>query len=82
MRQGSRRSWQRPWPRCDRKTRSCRLVSSDGLSPAQAGAVLGMNANTARVRLSRARARLQSLLAAAGTQFPADPHPEVPHAQS
>jgi DNA-directed RNA polymerase specialized sigma24 family protein len=58
------------------------LVSSDGLSPAQAGAVLGMNANTARVRLSRARARLQSVLAAAGSQLPADPHPEVPHAQS
>jgi RNA polymerase sigma factor (sigma-70 family) len=58
------------------------LVSSDGLSPAQAGAVLGMNANTARVRLSRARAHLQSVLAAAGGQLPADPHPEVPHAQS
>ena len=39
------------------------LVSGDGLSPAQAGAVLGMNPNTARVRLSRARARLRDALA-------------------
>jgi RNA polymerase sigma factor (sigma-70 family) len=55
-----------------------RLVSADGLSPAQAGAALGMNANTARVRLSRARARLQRLLA---TTPPTDPHPEVSRAQ-
>jgi RNA polymerase sigma-70 factor (ECF subfamily) len=40
------------------------LVSADGLTPAQAGAVLGMNANTARVRLSRARAQLRAALAA------------------
>ena len=59
-----------------------RLVGGDGLSPAQAGAVLGMNANTARIRLSRARARMQSLLAATGSQLPPGPHPEVPHAQS
>jgi RNA polymerase sigma-70 factor (ECF subfamily) len=39
------------------------LISGDGLSPAQAGAVLGMNPNTARVRLSRARARLRQALA-------------------
>jgi RNA polymerase sigma factor (sigma-70 family) len=58
-----------------------RLVGGDGLSPAQAGAVLGMNANTARVRLSRVRARMQSLLTAADGTSPADPHPEVPHAQ-
>lgn len=58
-----------------------RLVGGDGLSPAQAGAVLGMNANTARVRLSRARARVQSLLTAADGTLPADPHPGVPHAQ-
>lgn len=58
-----------------------RLVGGDGLSPAQAGAVLGMNANTARVRLSRARARMQSLLTAADGTLPAAPHPEVPNAQ-
>jgi RNA polymerase sigma factor (sigma-70 family) len=62
------------------------LVSRDGLSPAQAGAVLGMNPNTARVRLSRARARLRDTLASAGpnpdsADSPAYPHPEVPHAQ-
>lgn len=58
-----------------------RLVGGDGLSPSQAGAVLGMNANTARVRLSRARARMQSLLTAADGTLPAAPHPEVPLAQ-
>ncbi|MGH3408417.1 MAG: RNA polymerase sigma factor, partial [Streptosporangiaceae bacterium] len=47
-----------------------RLVGGDGLSPAQAGAVLGMNPNTARVRLSRARARLRGLLAIPGTPHP------------
>lgn len=35
------------------------LVSWDGLSPSAAGAVLGMQPNTARVRLHRARARLR-----------------------
>jgi RNA polymerase sigma factor (sigma-70 family) len=60
------------------------LVSRDGLSPAQAGAVLGMNPNTARLRLSRARARLRDALAGAdpdSADSPAYPHPEVPHAQ-
>jgi len=42
----------------DKDRELLRLVSGDGLSAAQAGAVLGMNANTARIRLSRARARL------------------------
>jgi RNA polymerase sigma factor (sigma-70 family) len=42
-----------------------RLVGIDGLSPAQAGEVLGVNPNTARIRLSRARARVKDLLAAA-----------------
>ena len=43
----------------------------------QAGAVLGMTPNAARVRLSRVRKRLQGIL----TDLPApDPHPEVPHA--
>jgi hypothetical protein len=59
--------------------RNRRLVGGDGLSPAQAGAVLGMNANTARIRLSRAR--VQGLLADAGGQFPSDQHLEVPRAQ-
>lgn len=54
------------------------LVSRDGLSPAQAGAVLGMNPNTARLRLSRARARLREALTDPSST---DPHPEVPHAQ-
>ena len=62
----------------DKDRELLRLVSGDGLSAAQAGAVLGMNANTARIRLSRARARLQGLLAS--TELPAGPHPEVPHA--
>jgi len=38
------------------------LVHRDGLTPTQAGRVVGMNANTARVRLSRARARLRERL--------------------
>jgi RNA polymerase sigma-70 factor, ECF subfamily len=38
------------------------LVGRDGLSPAQAGAALGMNANTARLRLSRTRKRLRLML--------------------
>ncbi|HET9116873.1 MAG TPA: RNA polymerase sigma factor [Pseudonocardiaceae bacterium] len=62
------------------------LVSSDGLSPAQAGAVLGMNPNTARVRLSRARARLREALADPddpSRPYPSspNPHPEAQHAQ-
>ena len=63
------------------------LVSGDGLAPAQAGAVLGMNPNTARLRLSRARARLRDALAVPGGPSPAAPpttdlHPEAPNAQS
>ena len=57
------------------------LVGGDGLSPAEAGAVLGMNPNTARVRLSRARARLRDLLAVPSGRSAADPHPEAPHVQ-
>jgi RNA polymerase sigma-70 factor, ECF subfamily len=38
------------------------LVARDGLEPAQAGAVLGMTANAARVRLSRVRRRLHGVL--------------------
>jgi RNA polymerase sigma-70 factor (ECF subfamily) len=56
------------------------LVSSDGLSPAEAGSILGMNPNTARLRLSRARARLRDLL---DIHDQADPTPnhEVIHVQ-
>ena len=60
------------------------LVSADGLTPAQAGAVLGMNPNTARLRLSRARARMRDGLARSGELSAADQDPtdaqEVPHA--
>jgi RNA polymerase sigma factor (sigma-70 family) len=53
------------------------LVARDGLNPAQAGAVLGMNQNTARVRLSRVRGRLRGVL----TDPPvADLDPEARHA--
>jgi RNA polymerase sigma factor (sigma-70 family) len=53
------------------------LVARDGLTPAQAGAVLGMNQNTARVRLSRVRGRLRGVL----TDPPvADLDPEARHA--
>jgi RNA polymerase sigma factor (sigma-70 family) len=38
------------------------LVHRDALTPTQAGRVMGMNANTARLRLSRARARLREQL--------------------
>ena len=58
------------------------LVSGDGLSPAQAGAVLGMNPNTARVRLSRARARLRDALAVPDPSPTDHPNPEVPHDHS
>jgi RNA polymerase sigma factor (sigma-70 family) len=53
------------------------LVARDGLNPAQAGAALGMNQNTARVRLSRVRGRLRGVL----TDPPvADLDPEARHA--
>lgn len=52
------------------------LVSGDGLSPAQAGSILGMNPNTARVRLSRARARLRQNLA--DPENPSSTHPSSP----
>jgi RNA polymerase sigma factor (sigma-70 family) len=48
------------------------LVHREGLSPTNAGAVLGMNPNTARVRLSRARAKLRSTL---GDRQPTDDRP-------
>jgi RNA polymerase sigma factor (sigma-70 family) len=52
------------------------LVTGDGLSPTQAGALLGMNPNTARVRLSRARARLRQTLA--DPENPPSTHPSSP----
>jgi RNA polymerase sigma factor (sigma-70 family) len=58
-----------------------RLVAGDGLSPAQAGQVLGLNANTARVRLSRARAQVKTLLAADDGATPAAQRKEEPHVQ-
>lgn len=53
------------------------LVARDGLEPAQAGAALGMNPNTARIRLSRVRKRLRDVLTAPSLT---DPDPETPHA--
>jgi RNA polymerase sigma factor (sigma-70 family) len=49
-----------------------RLVAHEGLSPAQAGVALGLNPNTARIRLFRARARVKDLLAATGGAVPAE----------
>jgi RNA polymerase sigma-70 factor (ECF subfamily) len=57
------------------------LVHRDGLSPSHAGAVLGMNPNTARIRLSRARAKLRSTLGEPADPPMANSHPEAPHAQ-
>jgi RNA polymerase sigma-70 factor (ECF subfamily) len=57
------------------------LVHRDGLTPTQAGCVVGMNANTARLRLSRARARLSDRLADAYDRPTAKINPEVNHVQ-
>jgi len=57
------------------------LVSRDGLTPTQAGAVLGMNPNTARLRLSRARARLRKTLGQSANQPVIDTPEETPHVQ-
>ena len=53
------------------------LVHRDGLTPADAGRVLGMNANTARLRLSRARARLREWLGGVHDHPTAKTNPEV-----
>jgi RNA polymerase sigma-70 factor (ECF subfamily) len=45
------------------------LVAWEGLTPAQAGSVLGLAPGTARVRLHRARARLRQTLAEAKPQL-------------
>jgi RNA polymerase sigma-70 factor (ECF subfamily) len=57
------------------------LVHQDGLTPAQAGRVVGMNANTARLRLSRARARLRQRLGDVCHRPTAKTNPEVTHVQ-
>jgi RNA polymerase sigma-70 factor (ECF subfamily) len=57
-----------------------RLVAN-GLSPSQAGAVVGMNPNTARLRLSRARARVRVALNPHATAAAAEIHTEAPNAQ-
>jgi RNA polymerase sigma factor (sigma-70 family) len=57
------------------------LVHRDGLTPAQAGRVVGMNPNTARVRLSRASARLRDQLADRYDPPTTMPCPEVSHVQ-
>jgi RNA polymerase sigma factor (sigma-70 family) len=58
-----------------------RLVRRDGLTPMQAGRVLDMNPNTARLRLSRARARLRGLLTETPDHPTVIPDPEVSHVQ-
>jgi RNA polymerase sigma-70 factor (ECF subfamily) len=57
------------------------LVHRDGLMPTQAGRVLGMNANTARLRLSRARARLRNQLSDVYDLPTTVTDPEVSHVQ-
>jgi RNA polymerase sigma-70 factor (ECF subfamily) len=57
------------------------LVTRDGLTPTQAGAALGMNPNTARLRLSRARAKLRGALGESPHQPPTDAFEEAPHVQ-
>jgi RNA polymerase sigma factor (sigma-70 family) len=57
------------------------LVARDGLSSSQAGAVMGMNPNTARLRLSRARAQVRAALNPDDAAPTTDTQPEVPHAR-
>ena len=57
------------------------LVHRDGLTPAQAGPVVGMNPNTARLRLSRARARLRDRLGDVYDGPTTKTNPEVSHVQ-
>jgi RNA polymerase sigma-70 factor (ECF subfamily) len=57
------------------------LVHRDGLAPTQAGRVVGMNANTARLRLSRARARLRERLGDVYDRSTTRTNREVTHAQ-
>ena len=55
------------------------LVHRDGLTPTQAGRVVAMNANTARLRLSRARARLRKRLGDVYDRPTTTTNPEVSH---
>jgi RNA polymerase sigma factor (sigma-70 family) len=57
------------------------LVHRDGLTPTQAGRVVGMNPNTARLRLSRARARLRDRLADVYDRPTTKTNEEVNHVQ-
>jgi RNA polymerase sigma-70 factor (ECF subfamily) len=57
------------------------LVHRDGLTPAQAGRVVGMNANAARLRLSRARARLRDRLGDVYDRPTMNTNPQVSHVQ-
>jgi RNA polymerase sigma factor (sigma-70 family) len=57
------------------------LVHRDGLTPTQAGSVVGMNANTARLRLSRTRARLRDQLGERHDATTTIHSPEVSHVQ-
>lgn len=57
------------------------LVHRDGLTPTQAGRVVAMNANTARLRLSRARARLRQRLGDVYDHPITTTNPEVSHVQ-
>jgi RNA polymerase sigma-70 factor (ECF subfamily) len=57
------------------------LVHRDGLTPTQAGRVVGMNANTARLRLSRARARLRERFHGGYDTPTTKTNPEVSHVQ-
>ena len=58
------------------------LVHLDGLTPTQAGSVVGMNANTARLRLSRARARMRDRLGDIYDPPTIKTNPEVSHVQA
>jgi RNA polymerase sigma-70 factor (ECF subfamily) len=57
------------------------LVHRDGLTPTQAGRVVGINANAARLRLSRARARLRDRLGDIYDRPSRQTNPEVSRVQ-
>jgi len=64
----------------DRDRRLFELVALDGLTIADAAAVLGVRPGTARVRLHRTRARVDRLLAGPAAP-PVTPPPAAPHLQ-
>jgi RNA polymerase sigma-70 factor (ECF subfamily) len=57
------------------------LVHWDGLTPTKAGRVVGMNPNTARLRLSRARARLRARLGDVSDRPTTNTNSKVSHVQ-